>query len=422
MEIFTILFILAVVWGVGLLFKRFGQPLILGELLAGLVIGPPLLGIVGEVGVKEGLIGQPIFEWTPALRIFAMLGMFFLMFYAGLITDPKMLARRTKTFLGVGVVGTLVPLLFGGLVAWFFTRDFWISIIVAIAISGTSMVTKVRILGDLDILKSKIGYTMMGGAMVDNVFSFIILAVVLKAITVGAVGLVDVVYTVALVAAFFGIVLFIGYRIYPRVGKLFAHPGARGFTFALIMGLLIAGAGQVMGLHFIIGAYLAGLLVREELVGRAFRDLDRRFETLAHGFLGPIFIVSVAFHVNFGVFETHTLFLIALIMAAIAGKVIGAGGGAYLTGLKKREALTVGVGMNGRGTVELVLAMIGLEIGILADVHLSLLVFTAFVTTLITPIGLKYMLRKRSKKKSADCVVGRNCGDFPASNPLSQAR
>ena len=405
--IFTILFILAVVWGVGLLFEKFGQPLILGELLAGLVIGPSILGIVGETGVKEGLIGNPIFEWTSAeLGILATLGMFFLMFYAGLITDPKKLGKRVKTFFGVGIAGTIMPLLFGGLVTWFFTHNFWIALIVGLAISGTSLVTKVRILGDLGILKSKVGYTMMGGAMVDNIFTFIILAVAIKAITVGIVGPLDVVYTVALVVAFFGIALFIGYRVYPLVGKFFVHPGARGFTFALVMGLLIAGIGQVMGLHFIIGAYLAGLFVREEFVGGAFRDLDRRFQTLSHGFLGPIFIVSVAFHVSFGVFETHTLFLIALIIAAIAGKVIGAGGGAYLTGLRKREALTIGIGMNGRGTVELILAMVivgvASKIGVSsaeADIYVSLLVFTAFVTTFITPIGLKYMLRKRSKKK-----------------------
>ncbi len=389
--IFTILFILAVVWGVGLLFEKFGQPLILGELLAGLVIGPPLLGLVGPPGA--------VFVWTPALDILATLGMFFLMFYAGLITDPKKLGKRVKTFFGVGITGTFMPLFFGWLVAWFFTHDFWIALIVGLAISGTSLVTKVRILGDLSILKSKVGYTMMGGAMVDNILTFIIIAVAIKAITVEVVGPLDVVYTVALVVAFFGIALFIGYRVYPLVGKFFVHPGARGFTFALVMGLLIAGIGQMMGLHFIIGAYLAGLFVREEFVGGAFRDLNRRFQTLSHGFLGPIFIVSVAFHVSFGVFETHTLFLIALIIAAISGKVIGAGGGAYLTGIGKREALTIGIGMNGRGTVELILAMVGIEIGILTDVHLSLLVFTAFVTTLITPIGLKYMLRKRSKKK-----------------------
>jgi len=397
--IFTILFILGVVWSVGLLFEKLGQPLILGELLAGLVIGPPILGIVGETGVKEGLIGNPLFEWTSALGILATLGMFFLMFYAGLITNPKKLGKRAKSFFAVGIAGTLVPLLFGWLVAWVFTHDFWVALLMGLAISGTSLVTKVRILGDLGILKSKLGRIMMGGAMVDNIFTFIILTAALGVITGRVVGPLDVLSTVILVLAFFWIVLFIGHYVYPLVGRFFARPGARGFTFALIMGLLVAGIGQIIGLHFIIGAYLAGLLVREEFVGGTFRDLDRRFQTLSHGFLGPIFIVSVAFHVNFGVLETHTLFLIALIIAAIAGKVIGAGGGGYLTGLKGREALIVGIGMNGRGTVELILAMVGLEIGILTGAHVSLLVFTAFATTLMVPIALKYMLRKRAQKK-----------------------
>jgi Kef-type K+ transport system membrane component KefB len=402
--IFTILFILAAVWGVGLLFEKYGQPLILGELLAGLVLGPPILGIVGERGVKEGLIGEPIFGWDPeVMGILATLGMFFLMFYAGLITDPKELKKRVKTFFGVGIAGTIAPLLLGWLVTWFFTGNFWLALLVGLAISGTSLVTKVRILGDLGILRTKVGYTMMGGAMVDNLFTFVILAVALKALTVGVVGPFDVIYTVAMLLAFFGIALFLGYRVYPRVRKHFIHPGARGFMFALVMGLLIAGIGQQMGVHFIIGAYLAGLFVREEIVGEGLQDLNQRFQTLSHGFLGPIFIMSIAFHVSFGVLETHALFLLALIGAAVVGKVIGAGGGAYLTGLKKKEALTIGVGMNGRGTVELILAMIIIHpavVGGMGDTRvlpsdcLSLLVFTAFITTLMTSIALRYIYRR----------------------------
>ena len=403
MEILTIPFILAVVWGVGLLFDRFGQPPILGELLAGLVVGPSILGIVGKPGVT-GLIGEPIFEWTQAMGLLVTLGMFFLMFYAGLMTDPTRLARMTKTFLGIGIVGTLVPLLFGGLVAWYFARDLFVALLMGLAISGTSAVVKVRVLGDLGILKSKMGYNMMGGAMVDNIFSFILLAVVLRVMVAGVVDLWHVGLLIAQVAVFFGIALFIGYKVYPRVGKFFAYPGARGFTFALIMGLLIAGIGHTMGIHFIIGAYLAGLLVREEFVGGAFQDLNRRFQTLSHGFLGPIFIIYVAFHVEFGILGTGNwaLFLIALTIAAVIGKVIGSGGGGYLTGLKREEVLPVGVGMNCRGMVELILAVVALEVAGVAGVpftgdHVTLLVILAFITTLMTPVMLKHMLRKRSR-------------------------
>ena len=399
MEIFTILFILGVVYGVGLLFERLGQPPILGELLAGLVIGPPILGLVGKAS-QEGLIGTPMFEWTPSMDTLATLGMFFLMFYAGLASDPKMLGKMKKTILGVGTFGTIVPLIFGILVGLYFTNDFWQAVFIAIAISGTSLVTKARILDDLGILRSKIGHTMIGGAMIDNILSFMLLAVVLNAATTGTIEVFEVLKTLIVVAAFFEIALFLGYRVFPWAKKLFAYPGARGFTFALVMGLLIASIGELIGLHFIIGAYLAGLFVREEFIGEAFKDLNKRFQTLSHGFLGPIFITSVAFHVRLEVLWTYTPFLTALLLAAIFGKIIGAGGGGYLTGLKRRDALIVGIGMNGRGTVELILALIGAGVyvggsPIFSDVHVSLLVFTSFVTTLMVPIVLKRLCRKQ---------------------------
>lgn len=395
MEIFTILFTLAVVWGVGLLFEKYGKPLILGELLAGLIVGPPILGIIGETGVRQGIIGAPIFEWTAGLGTLSTLGIFFLMFYAGLITDPKELGKKLKTFFGVGMLGTLVPLLFGGLVVWYFTNNFWVSIFMGVAVSSTAMAVKVKILDDLGILKSKAGYTMMGASVVDNIFSFVILAVAIKAVTAGVVSTLDIVETMALVAAFFGVILLAGYWVYPKVRKFFAAGGPRGFMFALFVGLLIAGIGSLMGMHLVLGAYLAGLFVREELVGSMFGDLRKSFEILAYGFLGPIFIVSVAFHVTFGVFLTDAIFLAALVLAAIGGKILGAGGGAYLSGLNKKESLVVGMGMNARGVVEIIFGVIALEIGILTDVHISLLVFTAFITTLLAPIGLNYLLKKK---------------------------
>jgi len=384
--IFTILFILTVVWGVGLLFERFNLPLILGELLAGLIIGPPLLGLVGPSG--------SFFLWTPTLDTLATLGMFFLMFYAGLMTDPEILIKNMKSSFKIGILGTLFPLILGTLVTWFFTHNFWIALIVGVAISSTSLVTKTRILGDLGILRSKIGHMMVGGALVDNIFTFIIIAVIIKAITVGTASLLDLGYTLVSVVIFFSTVLFIGRRIYPKIGRFFVQEGARGFTFAILMGLLIATLGHIMGLHFIIGAYLSGLFVCEEFVGIELENLKKRFHALSHDFLGPIFIVSVAFHVNFGVFSTHTLFLMMLLVAATIGKMIGAGAGACLAGLKKKEAFAIGIAMNGRGTTELILAMIGLELGILTDVHVSLLIFVAFITTLLVPIGLKYVVSK----------------------------
>lgn len=397
--IFTILFILVAVWITRLIFERFQMPFILGELLAGMIIGPPVLGLLGPPG--------SFFEWTPSLDLLAELGMFFAMFYAGLSTDPKELRRKVKSFMFIGVLGTLTPLFLGTSVTWFFTQDIWISILIGLAISGTSLVTKTLILGDLGLLRTKLGHSMMGGGMVDNILSFIVLTLVLKAATEGSISIVSIITTLLTVSAFFAGILFLGYYLYPIIGPSFGGSGERGFVFAFIMGLLVAGIGQLAGLHFIIGAYLAGLFVREEIMPRrtaafdslygGLGNLDNRFRTLSHGFLGPIFIVSVAYKVNFATVKTTPLFLLALIGAAVAGKVLGAGGGAFLSGEhSKKEALTVGIGMNGRGTVELILAAVGLEAGILTENHLSLLVFTAFTTTLMVPLVLRYLVPKLS--------------------------
>ncbi len=390
--IFTILFILVVVWVVRLIFEKLNFPFILGELLAGMVIGPSVLGLVGNSGA--------IFPWTPALDTLAKLGMFFLMFYAGLATDPKELGKNTKSFLSIGIPGTFVPLTLGLIVVWYFTENIWIALIMALAISGTSLATKSRILDDFDILETKLGYTMMGGGMVDNILSFILLSVALHSITEPNLGAVSIMTSLLLVTAFFVGVLLIGYYVYPVIGPMFSRPGSEGFILALVFGLLIAGVGSLAGLHFIIGAYLGGLFISEEIMSESrtehlfnlgtYGDLKRRFRMLSHGFLGPIFIVSVAMKASFGVIKNFPLFLLALIGAATVGKLLGAGGGASLSGFNRNESFIVGMSMNGRGTVELILASLGLEMGLLTESHLSLLVFTAFTTTLLVPLILKY--------------------------------
>ncbi len=241
--IFTILFILLVVWVVRLFFERFNLPFILGELLAGLVIGPPVLGLVGYSG--------SFFEWTESLDLLADLGMFFLMFYAGLSTDPKELKKKTKSFISVGIPGTFLPLLLGSLVVWYFTNDFWIAILMGLAISGTSLVTKTRILDDFDILESKLGFTMMGAGMVDNILSFMLLSIAISGFEKEVLTIFGVLQSLILIVVFFGAVLILGNYLYPIIGPLFSRKGGEGFTLALIFGFLIAGLGSLAGLHFI---------------------------------------------------------------------------------------------------------------------------------------------------------------------------
>ncbi|MFC1615543.1 cation:proton antiporter [Patescibacteria group bacterium] len=382
LPIVSILFLLVIVWLVGGFFERIKLPAVLGELLAGVIIGPAVLNIIGP---SEGL------------EFVAKLGMFFLMFYAGLQTDPKKLFRTRKKIILIGLFGTIVPFALGTLAVIYLGGSLLQGIFIGAAISGTSLVTKSRILGDLNLLKTKFGYKIMGSAMIDNMISFVILAVAIKAIITGKFALFDSVVTLTEASLFFIISLFIGYKFYPYITKFMKQKTVRGFTFAIIVGLFFAFFAEMMRIHFIIGAYLAGLMVREEITGTIlFNKLKERFNVITNGFLGPLFIIYITFKVNFSALGEAPLMFFAIFIAAFVGKVLGAGIGAYIGGMKFKDSLTVGYGMNGRGTVELILAIVGFELGILNQSHLTILVLVAFLTTLIVPFALTLRMNRLS--------------------------
>ena len=203
--------------------------------------------------------------------------------------------------------------------------------------------------------------------------------------------------TVLKVLAFFGISHLIGFLLYPRFSKYFSTREAKGFTFSLIMALFFGVLAELAGLHIIIGAYMAGLFVREGIVSKALlQKINDRFVAITYGFLGPIFFVSLSFHITFSIINTHLLLLTVLLLAAVFGKVVGAGGGAMMGRMNRGEAMVIGSAMNGRGAVELVIASIGLEMAIINDIYFSILVIIAFLTTLMPPVALN-LLEKRVK-------------------------
>ena len=386
---FNLLFVMVVLWSVGILLERLKFPLIIGELTAGIILGPAVLNLVTP---------------SPVFDVLAQLGMFFLMFYAGLESNPRDLKKTAIISMNIGFWGTLFPFLMGVGVVFFFGGNIYQALLIGTAISGTSLVTKTRILTDLDILKTKMGIIMMGAGIVDNVFSFILLSVIIKSFANGGFRFSSVLLTVVEVGIFFIVTIFVGLILFPKLGPFLSHRRGKGFTFALIMGLLFALFAESIKLPFILGAYFAGLFVREEIMSKElFQKMDDRFLAISHGFLGPIFIMTVAFKVTFDVFVTHGWFVLGIFIAALIGKIVGVLIGGTLSRLPLKESFCMGVGMNGRGAVELVLAIIGIELGIITNMHLSILVFVAFATTFMTPLSLGYCL-KRFKLSSSEGI------------------
>ncbi|MBT7088250.1 cation:proton antiporter, partial [bacterium] len=305
---FEVLFLLVVAWTAGVIFKIFKLPLIIGQLLAGLIIGPSLLNLV---------------QLTPTIDILGQLGAFFIMLYLGVTTDPRKLLKRAKASFSIAVLGTLVPFGLGYLVMRWFGLSVQTALFMGMAISTTSLATKAAVLDELKILHSKAGNTMIGTAVVDNVLSLILFSVIITTVKIGTFSIWTLLATVVEVTLFFGVVLFVGIKIYPWLKKFFSNRKAKGFTFALIVALLMGALAELIGLHYILGAYLAGLFIREEIVVKGlYEKIKDRLMVLSYGFLAPMFFISLAFSVDFRIFLQEFWLLLVLILVAFVGKTV----------------------------------------------------------------------------------------------------
>lgn len=379
--IINLLMVMVIIWTSGVVFRMIRQPPVLGELLAGFIFGPPVLGII-----------------TPdeTLHVLSELGIFFLMFYAGLETNPFELRRMTKPASLVAIGGFVLPFsaCFG--VSILLGLSFIQSLFIGMALSISAIAVNARILTDMKLIRYRVTSVIIGASIIDDILCLALLTVIIDIASNGS-SLIwtHLIILIIKVVAFFLVSHIIGFMLYPKLSKYFSSREAKGFTFALIMALLFGVMAEAAGLHIIIGAYMAGLFVREGIVSKELLlKINDRFVAITYGFLGPIFFVSLSFHINLIIFQTHLPLLAILLTVAVAGKVIGAGSGALLGGMNKGEAAVTGIAMNGRGAVELVIASIGLEMAIINDIHFSLLVVIAFVTTLMPPVLLNELLKK----------------------------
>jgi Kef-type K+ transport system membrane component KefB len=404
--VINIILILAAAWILGGAFARVRLPRLLGELLAGLLIGPTLLGLVGP---------------GEAITVLADLGIFFLMFYSGMELDPRELLEHFGLAVLVALGGFVLPFAAGYGAAVLFGATTFQALFIAMGLSITAIAVQARILQDMEIHKSKVGHIIIGAAIADDIFALIAFSILTGLARTGRVeaGLVLVLF--AKVAAFFGITIVVGQFVMPRITRRLTDTAARGFTFALLAALVMGYLAELAGLHLIIGAFLAGQFVRREVVSpELYEKLNDRFHSLIYGFLGPVFFVSLSFHVSLRLSASQWAFLGVLVAVAILGKIIGCGVPAVAAGRGWRESLVIGLGMNGRGAVELIVANSVLMLSatllregvisqpLLTESQFTVLILMAFVTTLIAPISLRATVPSVCSKSDRDfCALWR---------------
>ncbi len=407
--LYLILVLLVVTRVFAELAERVRLPSIVGELVAGIALGIVLQRFDESLPVLCSAAESESFASIVSL------GMFFLMLLAGILMEPLEFARTSKSAIFVAVGGMIVPVGAGEVLGLAVLPDSPIklvqSLFLGVALAITAVPVTVRIFMDLDAIDSKVGKTVVAAALWDDLLSLFLLALLLAAISniyTGSDESGSILILIGKVSLFFAVTIPVGLYVFPILGKYFKylHFPEVDFSMLLIAALAYAVFAEMMELHFILGAFMAGMFFHPKVVDvEVYERVEKQMSGITHGFLAPIFFVSVGLHLDFSAISQVPGFVTALILIAIASKLIGSGLPAYWLGFSKREAAIVGVGMSGRGAVELIVAGVALEAGlflqpfpvpIIVDSLFSAIVIMALVTTVLTPILLRYLMPEKS--------------------------
>ncbi|UWG48341.1 Kef-type K+ transport system, membrane component [Halanaeroarchaeum sp. HSR-CO] len=383
LDVVALLSVIALAWLFGTMAERVGYPAMMGEILAGIIFGPPLLGLV---------------ETTAVLDILAELGVFLLMVYVGMEIDLHDLFELGPQALMIAIGGFVVPFGLGYLGGVSLGAGFAESLFIGIALAATSLATKSRILVDLDVLDTRIAGVLLGGALLSDVGILVVFAGVTGFIETGDVTAWGIAAVLARAIAFFAVALVFGDRILPVVWEYLEAMMNRygfidktsAFTVALLVSLLFAHLAALADLHIIIGGFVAGMFLRQaQLDEEIYNHMYTVIYDLAIGFFAPIFFVVVGFELTLSVFTQELGLLVLMLVLAFVGKIAGSWLFALPTKLSSREGLVIGFGMNGRGTVEIIIVSIGLSMGVISQELFSVLVFVAIFTTALVPATMK---------------------------------
>ncbi|MCJ7835326.1 cation:proton antiporter [Cuneatibacter sp. NSJ-177] len=374
----------------GLATKRMHMPQVVGALLAGLLLGPAVLGVLEE---------------TAFVQSVAEIGVIVLMFCAGLETDVQELKKCGKAAFVIAVLGVLVPLAGGFLVGWVFNRPgridsdascslFLQNMFIGVVLTATSVSITVETLKELGKLQSKSGNAILGAAIIDDVLGIIALTIITSAAD-SSVKMSTILIKILLFFVFSGVAGFAFFKFYDwwsRRTRLLHRHAIVAFVFCLLMAYC---AEEFFGVADITGAYIAGVIIS---MTQTTQYLSSRFDTLSYLMLSPVFFASIGLKVNLpAMTPSIVLFAVVLVVIAVITKVIGCGFGAKLCGYRTCTCVQIGVGMVSRGEVALIVASQGMRVGLIGANFLGPVVIVVIVTTIVTPILQKIVYNNSPK-------------------------
>lgn len=391
---------------VGEFFRKLKMPLVVGELVAGICLGPSLLGQyfpkISDLVLNQNSNSHIAFNGITSISVIMLL------FVAGMEVDLSIIRQQGKTALKTSFLGLIIPLGLGFLAAYYFFplfgenynnhfRLILFSLFFGTAMAVSALPIIARTLMDLGLFRTKVGMIIIAAAMFDDIIGWLLFSVILGMLKSNALAhgfLYTLGFTILYAVAMLTIGRIIINKSLPWAKKNFSWPG--GFL-SISLGLAFLGAAftEFIGIHAIFGAFIVGIAFGDSVhLTEKTREIVNQFVT---NIFAPLFFVSIGFKVNF--FANFDLQVTALVLViAIVCKLLGAGLGALWGGLTKQESLAVGFGMNARGAMEIILALLALQAGLINQKLFVAIVVMAVVTSVMAGPALQLLVKRKIDK------------------------
>ena len=372
------------------IFQRIKQPVVLGELLAGIIVGPYALGGLPLFG------DEPLVVLDETIKYIGELAAIIILFIAGLEITPREFLRGGMASFTVGALGVIVPFSVGFVVLSIYGLDSFETLLIATALTATSIAISIQVLTELGKMQSKEARLILGAAIVDDILAIAILSVVVTMVQSGdtTAQIMDIAFIILKILGLFAVLLISAIFLIPRIlhrEKLWRSKGSiEGITTAIFFG--IAGIAAYVGLSPIVGAFAAGMAV-------ASTKLVKQVEEYAHKLqfiFAPLFFAIIGAQVDLRGVNLEVLVISGIIVViAISTKLVGCGLPSLIFLKDKKGSIRVGIGMISRGEVGLIVAGVGVTSGVLStDIYTSIIIMVA-TTTIITPIWLKKSFKNK---------------------------
>ena len=384
---------------------QLGLPGSVGEVLSGV--------IVASVAISYGHLSPFLVELASSeiLKHAADVGIFCLMLLSGIETRLEDLRTHSGKALSIAIGGALVPLVTGILLIWYLVPPFEqrhsLALLTGIVLAVTALPAIAKVLQELGLTNTRLGRIIIGAAIFDDVIGLFLLAILVSVIQTGELPGVLTIFTLLVkVIAFFAVTMTLGVHVYPRVSRHLNTLEATSLEFSAmaIVGLAYGVCAEWLGLHWAIGAFVAGLFFERRRVGfRSYNEVRLIFTGLTRGMLAPLFFASIGIHFDPNSLRDAPDLLALLVVTALLGKIAGCGVPALLGGLSFRESMAVGVGMSARGAIGFIVLSVAVSAGLfqaldgagrIANNLFSGLVLVGIVTTMLVPVMLRMVVRK----------------------------